>query len=125
MGIRATLTRTSPATQMNTVRGRGAGFNRNFPVDPPMDDERYLRLLEEALGLIRRFTPRFLVVSLGFDIMKGDPTGAFFVSVVGMRRIGERLARLRIPTLVVQEGGYSLRNLRMGSHAFFNGVAKA
>jgi acetoin utilization deacetylase AcuC-like enzyme len=105
--------------------GEGVGFNRNFPLEPPVDDERYLAVLEKAFKLIQRFEPRFLLVSLGFDIMRGDPTGAFAVSVQGMRRVGRRLGRLGLPTLIVQEGGYSVRNLRLGSHAFFSGLAEA
>jgi acetoin utilization deacetylase AcuC-like enzyme/GNAT superfamily N-acetyltransferase len=105
--------------------GPGLGYNHNFPLEPPVEDERYLSVLSRALGLIERFEPRFLVVSLGFDIMRGDPTGAFAVSVRGMRRIGRRLGRSGLPTLIVQEGGYSVRNLRNGSHAFFAGLAGA
>ena len=44
---------------------------------------------------------------------------------VSLRQVGQRLGALRLPTLVVQEGGYSLRNLRRGAPAFFNGMAKA
>ena len=105
--------------------GEGLGFNHNFPLDPPVDDERYLSILDKALKLITRFQPRCIVVSLGFDIMRGDPTGAFGVTFQGMRRIGRRLGRLGPPTLIVQEGGYSVRNLRLGSHAFFGGLAGA
>lgn len=104
--------------------GAGRGFNRNFPLGPGVDNERYLRVLDEALDLVKRFAPRWLVVSLGFDIMRGDPTGAFVVSPAGMRRIGRRIGRLRHPTLVVQEGGYSIANLRAGSRAFFSGLAE-
>jgi hypothetical protein len=32
---------------------------------------------------------------------------------------------LNLPVLVVQEGGYNLRNLRTGSAAFFKGIAEA
>jgi acetoin utilization deacetylase AcuC-like enzyme/GNAT superfamily N-acetyltransferase len=105
--------------------GDGLGFNRNYPLEPPVDDERYLNVLDEAIGVIRRFSPRFLVVAMGFDIMKGDPTGAFSLTVAAMRRVGERLSSVRLPTLVVQEGGYSLRNLRIGSRGFFTGLAGA
>jgi acetoin utilization deacetylase AcuC-like enzyme len=75
--------------------------------------------------VIQRFKPRFLVISLGFDIMRGDPTGSFSVSVNGMRRIGRRLGRCGFPVLIVQEGGYSVRNLRLGSNAFFSGLVGA
>lgn len=105
--------------------GAGLGFNHNFPLDPPVDDDRYLSVVDKALALINRFDPRFLVVSLGFDIMRGDPTGAFSLSAKGMERIGRRLGRIKPPVLIVQEGGYSVRNLRIGAHAFFNGLASA
>jgi acetoin utilization deacetylase AcuC-like enzyme/GNAT superfamily N-acetyltransferase len=104
--------------------GPGLGFNHNYPLEPPVDDDRYISILDKALGKIGRFAPRSLVVSLGFDIMRGDPTGAFAVSNHGMRRIGRRIGRFGTPTLIVQEGGYSMRNLRMGSRSFFSGLAE-
>jgi acetoin utilization deacetylase AcuC-like enzyme len=103
--------------------GEGRGFNLNLPLEPPVDDERYLSVLAKAFDTIAKFKPRYLVLSLGFDIMRGDPTGAFLVSVQGMRKIGQRIGRSGLQTLIVQEGGYSLRNLRLGAHAFFDGVA--
>jgi acetoin utilization deacetylase AcuC-like enzyme len=105
--------------------GAGLGFNHNFPTEPPVDDERYLALLERALGVVRTFKPRFFVLSIGFDIMRGDPTGSFAVTNQGMHRIGKRIGRFGLPTLIVQEGGYSLGNLRSGSHAFFRGIVEA
>jgi acetoin utilization deacetylase AcuC-like enzyme len=105
--------------------GEGRGFNRNWPLEPPVDDDRYLEVLNEALGVIRRFKPDYLVVSLGFDIMRGDPTGLFDITVSGLERIAQHLAGLRVPVLIVQEGGYSVRNLRIGARGFFGELAKA
>ena len=81
--------------------------------------------MERAFVALTKFKPNFLVVSLGFDTMKGDPTGGFLVTPRGMGKIGRRLMELRVPTLVVQEGGYSLTNLRLGARAFFQGAATA
>jgi acetoin utilization deacetylase AcuC-like enzyme len=105
--------------------GAGTGFNRNWPLEPPVDDDRYIEVLNEALGAVRRFRPDYLVVSLGFDIMRGDPTGSFDISTAGLERIAERLASLRLPTLIVQEGGYAVRNLRIGARAFFGRLAES
>jgi acetoin utilization deacetylase AcuC-like enzyme len=102
--------------------GAGKGFNRNFPLFPGADNITYTDTLARALRLLSRFKPDFLVVSLGFDIMAGDPTGSFSVNERGMRRIGEMLGATGWPTLVVQEGGYALRNLRRGATAFFRGL---
>ena len=102
--------------------GAGKGFNRNFPLYPGTDDDTYVKTLIEALGTLKRFKPDYFVVSLGLDIMAGDPTGAFTLTTKGMQRIGELLSGLKVPTLIVQEGGYTLRNLRVGATAFFTGL---
>jgi acetoin utilization deacetylase AcuC-like enzyme/GNAT superfamily N-acetyltransferase len=104
--------------------GEGAGlhFNRNFPLPQGQDEKQYLEVLDKALAIVRRFQPLRLVLSLGFDIMKGDPTGTFKLSPAGMGEIARRIGRLGCPTLVVQEGGYSVQNLRTGAKAFFNGL---
>ena len=104
--------------------GKGRGFNRNFPLGPGIDDAQYLKVLDEALGIVRRFHPNWLVLSIGFDIMRGDPTGAFDLTAGGMREIGKRIGALEVPTLAVQEGGYSTLNLRTGARAFFSGLSE-
>jgi acetoin utilization deacetylase AcuC-like enzyme len=105
--------------------GEGIGFNQNYPLEPPVDDARYLAVLERALNVVRIYAPRFFVLSIGFDIMRGDPTGSFAVTPAGMQRIGRRIGRMGLPTLIVQEGGYSVGNLRAGAHAFFSGLETA
>jgi acetoin utilization deacetylase AcuC-like enzyme len=101
--------------------GAGEGFNLNIPLKEDTDDAKYLKALDRALKVLKDFDAQHLVISLGFDIMHGDPTGGFGVTVEGMRQIGARLATLGLPTLFVQEGGYALRNLRRGAPALFGG----
>ncbi|MDH5749961.1 MAG: histone deacetylase family protein [Rhodospirillales bacterium] len=103
--------------------GLGLGFNRNWPLEAPVNDARYLKVLDEALPVLRRFHPQYLVVSLGFDIMKGDPTGSFDITTDGLQQIAARIAKLGLPTLIVQEGGYAVRNLRIGAQRFFAALA--
>lgn len=105
--------------------GPGEGFNRNYPLNEGADEAAYMVVLERAATRIEQFRPTFLVVSLGLDIVRGDPTGAFALSVGSMEKIGRRIALLNLPTLIVQEGGYSIRNLRLGARAFFRGIAAA
>ncbi|MBN1837862.1 MAG: histone deacetylase family protein [Spirochaetales bacterium] len=102
--------------------GFGRGTNRNFPLPENAGEERYLQTLERALELVERFKPLVLVVCLGYDTMAGDPTGSFGLRAQSLEAIGRRLAAPGRPLLVVQEGGYSLRNLRRGSAALFRGV---
>lgn len=104
--------------------GPGRGFNRNYPLPEGTGDAAYLTALDRAVNRIERYHPSFLVLSLGFDTLRGDPTGSFRLSAQTMEKIGSRIEKLRLPLLVVQEGGYSLRNLRRGSAAFFTGLAR-
>ncbi len=108
-----------------TGEGPGLGFNQNFPLPPNTDDAGYVKTFDKALARIDRFKPDFLVVSLGLDILRGDPTGTFLLSVEVMREIARRLAQRPYPMLVVQEGGYNLRNLKRGAVAFFRSLAES
>ncbi len=101
-------------------RGDGAaeGTNLNVPLPPQTDDAAYLKALDGALAAVRKFKPKYLVLCAGFDLMEGDPVprnGGFRITADGLRRIGERVARLELPTLIVQEGGYNLE--RLGEYA--------
>jgi len=76
------------------------------------------------MEILKKFKPKYFVVSAGLDIMKGDPTGTFVIDNAGMRMIGEKLAELQIPTLLVQEGGYSLTNLKSGVRNLLLGISE-
>ncbi len=103
----------------------GLGFNLNLPLPAGTGPEDYLKAVDRALHRIERFRPEFLVVCLGFDILRQDPTGTFTLRADDLGEIGRRLAKLKRPLLIVQEGGYNLRNLRRGSAAFFTSLAQS
>jgi acetoin utilization deacetylase AcuC-like enzyme len=105
--------------------GAGEGFNRNWPLPEGTDDARYLAALDEALAAIRDFAPRTLVVSVGFDIVAGDPVGGFEVTLEGLREVGQRIAGLGLPTLIVQEGGYRLESLGESAVVFLQAFVHA
>lgn len=104
--------------------GPGLGFNRNFPLPENSDDAVYLQTLDRALAILQGFRPMFVAISLGLDIMRGDPTGSFTLAAPTMRDIARKLGLLNVPLLVVLEGGYNLRNLRSGVTSFFSGLAE-
>jgi acetoin utilization deacetylase AcuC-like enzyme len=93
----------------------GVGYNLNIPLQEHADDDLYARALKRALAAVDRHRPRFLVVSLGLDIARNDPTGDFRCTVKTFERIGRELAALGLPVLCVQEGGYNTRQI--GPHA--------
>jgi len=104
---------------------KGLGYTRNYPLFPSVGDREYLETLDAALRHVRKYKPDWLVVSVGFDIMTGEPTGRFSLRAHGMRLVGERLGALNLPTVIIQEGGYSLTNLRRGGRAFTLGITGA
>jgi acetoin utilization deacetylase AcuC-like enzyme len=71
---------------------------------------------------VRRFHPSYLVVCLGLDTAKGDPTGSWSLVRPDYRAIGERVAALGLPTLVIQEGGYYNRSIGLNAREFFVGL---
>ena len=95
-----------------TGTGAGRGFTVNLPLPPGTGDIAYLEALNRALEAVAGFDSTALVVSAGLDGYGGDSIGQFALTPDGFGRIGEALADLRLPTVVVQEGGYSLEGLR-------------
>jgi acetoin utilization deacetylase AcuC-like enzyme len=93
--------------------GPGEGTNLNLPLPPATGDRDYLTALGTALAEVERFAPGHIVLSAGFDLMAGDPVprGGFRITGDGLRQIGEQIAGLGLPTVIVQEGGYNLEML--------------
>jgi acetoin utilization deacetylase AcuC-like enzyme len=63
-----------------------------------------------------------LVLSLGYDIVAGDPHGSWGFSPGIFAQIGRLLAGCGLPVCVVQEGGYALDTLADCSSAFAAGL---
>ncbi len=105
--------------------GAGKGFNVNYPLPEHLDGAGYRETLEKALKKIQRFKPRFLVVALGLDPAKGDPTGTWTLTANDFEENGKHIGALGYPTLVVQEGGYRTRSLGINARHFFTGLWQA
>jgi acetoin utilization deacetylase AcuC-like enzyme/GNAT superfamily N-acetyltransferase len=105
-----------------TGAGEGKGFNLNLPLPEHLDGAGYRLALDKALGRIRRFRPSFLVVALGLDTARGDPTGTWSLKGEDFSENGRRIASLGLPTAVIQEGGYDSRVLGGNARRFFKGL---
>jgi ribosomal protein S18 acetylase RimI-like enzyme len=103
--------------------GDGEGFNLNLPLPETLDGEKYRRTLSRALERIREFRPTFLIVALGLDTAKGDPTGTWALRGKDFELNGKLIGEMGLPTLVVQEGGYRTRTLGTNAARFFNGLS--
>lgn len=104
-----------------TGEGEGLGFNLNFPLKEQINGEEYLSYLKKALKEIKNFHPEFLIVSLGFDPAKGDPTGTWSLTANDFKNNGAEFGKLPFPILFVQEGGYKNRTLGTNARNFFAG----
>jgi len=91
--------------------GAGEGFNLNLPLPRGTGWDDYAAALEVALRTIRDYRADALVVSLGVDTFEGDPISAFRLGADRFPQLGARLAALRLPTVLVQEGGYAVREI--------------
>jgi acetoin utilization deacetylase AcuC-like enzyme len=103
--------------------GEGLGYNVNYPLPEKLDGREYRVFLQKAVNKIHKFKPGFLIIALGLDPAKGDPTGTWSLKAEDFEQNARMLASLALPTLVVQEGGYKVRSLGGNARRFFEGLA--
>ena len=89
-----------------TGSGAGAGFNLNLPLPRGTADAAYLEVLDGALQRIADFAPGALVLALGLDAHESDPFQGLAITTRGFHDITRRIAALKLPSVLVQEGGY-------------------
>jgi len=97
-----------PGTGAASERGVGNVFN--LPRPPGLPPERYVGDLTETIGLaLRDWQPDLVLVSAGYDSMRGDPLGGFtlepehYAELVGVLRSRCPGA----PIVALLEGGYA------------------
>lgn len=108
-----------------TGAGRGAGYNRNFPLAARTGDREWLAAIAAGLSDIESSRPAALLVSLGFDAFAGDPSSDLAVSTEGFRAAGRQIGAFRRPVVLVQEGGYVVEHLSTNLTAFLEGFFAA
>ena len=91
-----------------TGAGKGEGANLNLPLAMYADWHAYTAAMEAAVKRIAAFAPDVLLVSLGLDTFEADPISKFKLAKADYLRLGERIAKLKLPTLFNFEGGYNL-----------------
>ena len=101
--------------------GTGLNYNINIPLKKSISGVEYLRYLKKAIKKIIEFRPEYLIVSLGLDPAKGDPTGTWSLNANDFRNNGSELGKIPFPILFVQEGGYKNRTLGINARNFFEG----
>lgn len=96
------------------VKTNGRMFNIQWLKDDA-DDAAYAYAFDTAiLPAIRLFAPDIILVSAGYDSLKGDDLAGMELTAPVFREITKALTCLNIPTVCVMEGGYNTDLLASG-----------
>jgi len=113
---------------VDQVGGKGAeGTTMNIPLPGGTDWPTYKQALKKVIDRVKAFGAEALVVSLGVDTLRGDPVALpftrFCLDPIDFKEMGEMLLfkDLRLPTVVIQEGGYKLDDVPLAITAFLTG----
>ena len=101
--------------------GEGLGYNLNIPLSLGSGDDVFMDALKVTIARIHAFQPDALVIALGLDASSDDPFGGLTVTKEGFFRIGETCGSIKLPTVIVQEGGYLSDSLGENLTAFLSG----
>ena len=101
--------------------GLGEGYNLNIPLQRGTGDDEYLVALQPALTRIQSFGADVVVIALGLDSHENDPLQGLSITTPGFARLGAAIAKLDLPTLLVQEGGYLSEDLGYNIENFLKG----
>lgn len=91
--------------------GEGDGFTANYPMKPGTEYVDWQEALKQACARISAYAPDALIISLGVDTFENDPISFFKLKSDDFKRYGAELAKLRLPTLFVMEGGYAVEEI--------------
>jgi acetoin utilization deacetylase AcuC-like enzyme len=105
--------------------GAGQGFNLNIPLPARSSAAVWFEALELACQRVARHGAQALVVSLGLDTFEGDPISTFKLTSSDFSTLGQRLAKLGLPTVFVLEGGYAAADLGVNAVNVLEGFEQA
>ncbi len=108
-----------------TGYGEGEGANLNLPLAQRADDEAFVDANRRLSLAVQAFGAEALVVSAGWDAHRDDPLSRLDVTTEAFPQVGEIWGKLALPTLIVQEGGYSLKASGEAAPAFVEAFRSA
>ena len=89
----------------------GEGYNLNYPMPPNTSYSIWKKNLNAAINKVQKFSPNFLLISLGVDTFEKDPISFFKLKSNDYFDVGRVISSLGIPTLFVMEGGYAINEI--------------
>ena len=92
--------------------------NVNMSIDGSFGDEEILHVFEHiVMPSLHKFGAEIILVSAGFDAAENDPLGGCRVRTGTYGNLTQRLMELKVPLLLVLEGGYNLGSVADASVA--------
>lgn len=88
--------------------GEGDKFNLNLPLEEGADDEAFIEANQHLIVAALAAEAEAIVLSAGWDAHREDPLSKLDVTADAYRRLGRIYGEVPLPTVIVQEGGYSL-----------------
>jgi acetoin utilization deacetylase AcuC-like enzyme len=79
----------------------------NYPVEPGTPRESWRATLAGALEDLKKFAPKLVGVSAGFDAYERDPLAQGTLTDEDFFWLGQELRKMKIPFFSLLEGGYS------------------
>lgn len=101
----------------------GEGYNKNYPLPWGTGFADWAQALEDACARLADYAPDVLLVSLGVDTYEADPISKFRLRSDDFTTYGDRIAKLRLPTLFVMEGGYAVEQIGINTVNVLQGFA--
>ena len=101
-----------------TGAGPGEGHNLNLPLAYGADDAAFIAANVRLIAEAQKRGAEALVISAGWDAHHRDPLSKLAVTTDAYARIGELYGKVNLPTVIVQEGGYSLEAIAEAVRAF-------
>lgn len=108
-----------------TGAGEGEGCNLNLPLPEGSGDAVFLAAVERLAAAATSFGADALVLSAGWDAHADDPLSRLKVTTDAYARAGAILGHLGLPSVILQEGGYSLAAVSKAAPAFLAAFSEA
>lgn len=88
--------------------GAGEGANLNIPLPARSRDDAFIDANRELIVRALAAGAQALVISAGWDAHRDDPLSLLDVGTEAFAVLGDLYGEIPLPTVIVQEGGYSL-----------------
>ena len=121
---------------VQTGAGAAAGATLNVPLPPHTTwsragdggSESYEAALRRVIAAVAQHGAQALIISLGVDAYEHDPVhlpgAGIKIALPDFERMGEVLGEVRLPTYLVQEGGYKLDVVCVAVRNVLRGVVR-